>query len=321
MAFQSVVNLQSGFGVPGDVFLVGPTRVDPYIVLSGGSGNLNVIGATAMFVTSQAGENQPAVARAGSLGSPLLAFAGILVNPKVYASVGQGGDPLAPTMILPDQTQAECMIMGEIVVSLPGAANIGDRVLYDVFTGALSSIAGTTGFTGSIASGTPDVLTVTAVALGYLAVGQVISGTGIAPGTYIVSNGTGRGGTGTYNLSSTGQTVSSEFMSAPTLAPAAASFTASIANTGVMTVTAVSSGEIVAGQVLLGTGVAGIVVGANLTGTPGGVGTYNTTPIGQTVTSTTITADQTAFVPNAVVARYDNTGVGSTGVGVIRLTN
>ena len=56
--------------------------------------------------------------------------------------------------------------------------------------------------TGSIAVVSPEeaILTVTAVTSGALAVGQIITGAGVAPGTRIVSFGTGSGGTGTYIL-------------------------------------------------------------------------------------------------------------------------
>ncbi len=64
--------------------------------------------------------------------------------------------------------------------------------------------------TGSI-SGT--TLTVTAVASGTLAVGQVISGTGITAGTKITALGTGTGGTGTYTVS-VSQTASSTAVTA-----------------------------------------------------------------------------------------------------------
>lgn len=66
-------------------------------------------------------------------------------------------------------------------------------------------------FTGSVGAGTSPgsaILTVTAMTTGTLAVGQVISGAGVQPGTYIVSFGTGAGGTGTYNLSIAGATGS-----------------------------------------------------------------------------------------------------------------
>lgn len=67
-------------------------------------------------------------------------------------------------------------------------------------------------FTASISG---LVMTVTAVALGTLAVGQTISDAAsvIPAGTHIVSLGTGTGGTGTYNLNIT-QVVSSRVMKA-----------------------------------------------------------------------------------------------------------
>jgi hypothetical protein len=72
--------------------------------------------------------------------------------------------------------------------------------------------------------------------------------------------------------------------------PAGGAVTASIANTGVMTVTAVGSGTILPGQpVSGGTTAAGTVVTSQLTGTPGGTGTYATAPTGQTVASAALT--------------------------------
>lgn len=66
----------------------------------------------------------------------------------------------------------------------------------------------TTFFTGNI-SGT--TLTVSALSSGYLAVGQVIVGSGVTSGTTITVLGTGTGGTGTYTVSAS-QTVGSEAM-------------------------------------------------------------------------------------------------------------
>lgn len=59
-------------------------------------------------------------------------------------------------------------------------------------------------YTGTIAT---TVMTVTAITSGTIAVGQTISGAGITGAPTIVSLGTGTGGTGTYNISSS-QTVS-----------------------------------------------------------------------------------------------------------------
>lgn len=60
-------------------------------------------------------------------------------------------------------------------------------------------------FTGSIASTT---LTVTAVSAGTLAVGQIVQGSGVLPGTIITALGSGSGGTGTYVVSPSQSTSS-----------------------------------------------------------------------------------------------------------------
>lgn len=62
-------------------------------------------------------------------------------------------------------------------------------------------------FTASLSSST---MTVSAVASGVLAVGQIVSGTGITAGTTIASLGTGTGGVGTYNLNAAATTESGE---------------------------------------------------------------------------------------------------------------
>ena len=72
-------------------------------------------------------------------------------------------------------------------------------------------------FTGSVAG---DVLTVSAVASGVIAVGQTISDAlgGIIPGTIITALGSGTGGTGTYTLSNSQGVGSRTIMAArPTL--------------------------------------------------------------------------------------------------------
>lgn len=60
--------------------------------------------------------------------------------------------------------------------------------------------------TGTIAGNT---LTVTAVGSGTVAVGQIVEGGTVAPGTVITALGTGTGGTGTYTVSGAPQTVTS----------------------------------------------------------------------------------------------------------------
>jgi hypothetical protein len=73
-----------------------------------------------------------------------------------------------------------------------------------------TSAPNTASFTASIAG---NVLTVTAVGSGTLAVGQVITGASVPAGTYISALGTGSGLTGTYILNNA-TTIASEAMTA-----------------------------------------------------------------------------------------------------------
>jgi hypothetical protein len=101
-------------------------------------------------------------------------------------------------------------------------------------------------------------LTVSAVTTGTLAVGQTITGAGVAAGTTITAAVTGTGGTGKYAVNHS-QAVSSETLTA---------------SGGTLTVSVATAGAIGVGSVLQGVGITvGNHVTALLTGT-GGVGTY-----------------------------------------------
>jgi type IV pilus assembly protein PilY1 len=58
---------------------------------------------------------------------------------------------------------------------------------------------------GSVA---PGLVTITAVTSGAIAVGDVLTGPGVLPGTTVLSFGSGTGGTGTYNVSTSGTVAS-----------------------------------------------------------------------------------------------------------------
>lgn len=139
---------------------------------------------------------------------------------------------------------------------------------------ATGTIAAATGsFTGSIAD---DILTITAVGSGVAVVGGLLSGTGVATGTRIVSQVSGTvGGVGIYIVSIAGQSVASTTISE---------------TYGTFTAVSGLSGLFVVGSVLSGAGGGGVTAGSTITafGTgTGGLGTYivDTT---QTVTSTAI---------------------------------
>jgi hypothetical protein len=156
---------------------------------------------------------------------------------------------------------------GQATFAAPGTATVNTT------NGSIS--AGSVSFTGSISG---NVLTVTAVASGVLAVGSQLSGgTGMVTNTAVVAQISGTAnGTGTYALNIPEQTVP----------------LASLTGTyGVLNVTStISTTNLAPGQLLSGTGGGGVAANTYITqlGTgTGGVGTYylNNT---QTVSQTTI---------------------------------
>ena len=130
--FQSAINITLGFGIPGELIVDGPQRVD---VLT-----LDATGGSIGYAFTKS--NTTNVATMGGVPTPgTNVFAGILVNPKVYSSRGAvGGSPLDPTMYLPGNSQGEFLTMGTIVVNIVGSANIGDLVQYNNTTGVLSAV-------------------------------------------------------------------------------------------------------------------------------------------------------------------------------------
>lgn len=165
MAFQSTVAFLQGAGVPGEIYLDDPHRAQSYILQSASS-PLNIIGSTVFTVVSQG------IARAGGTG----AFAGFLVDPKQYALMGAGGIPLNPSLTLPNGTQADILSMGTIFVTLPAAAAIGDVVIYDNTTGAISTQVPGAGLPvgSSYANATVRVATVAGAGLAIITVDPAV---------------------------------------------------------------------------------------------------------------------------------------------------
>lgn len=209
--FQAQVNSDMATGVVGELAFEGPLRAAPFILRSADAAN-NVIGRAFTVVPGEEG-----VAQAGGTG----VFAGILANPKVYASAGTAADgTLAPSLVLRNEEIGELVDMGIIFVNLGNTAVVGDLVQYDVTTGALSAVADSVEVTGAIDTTT---LTVSAVEKGVLAVGQAITGPNIAPGTIITALGTGTGGTGTYTVNNS-QTAASGTITAASVPSAGNAF-------------------------------------------------------------------------------------------------
>ena len=201
--FQSTVNVTLSFGVVGELIVDGPQRAE--------SLTLDTNGGTIGYGFTKS--NSTNVATMGGTIANGVVFAGILANPKTYASFGAvSGNPIDPNLFLPANSQGEFLTMGTIVVASGSAGNIGDLVQFNNTTGAISTLPPTSTFTASQAT---TVLTVTGTPTGNLGVGaDVYSTTGVFIGK-IESLGTGTGGAGTYNLT-TSATVSSEAMTANT---------------------------------------------------------------------------------------------------------
>lgn len=127
MGFQSTVGLNQAFGVAGEIVSQGPIRSQPFTLVS--TPNANVIG-NAFSVVSEG------VAKVGGTGD----FAGILINPKSYATAGASTGTLDPTLTLPDQSIGELLSMGEVLIPVSNSAKVGNRVAYNNTNGALLAI-------------------------------------------------------------------------------------------------------------------------------------------------------------------------------------
>lgn len=315
--FQTVVNQTLALGVVGDIFTNAPLIAGPGILVSANAAN-NVIGRAFTINTDAQVNPAPSNATQVVAGGTGLFF-GILANTKTSPLFGTAGNPLAPSLLIPNNAIGEFIMEGEICVQLANPALIGDLVTYNQVTGELDSVSPTVSFTAAIAATAGgDVMTVSAISgdNGFLAPGQIVTGTGVAGGTTIAAYGTGFGGTGTYILNTINeQTVGSESMSVNAVPNEAASFTGVIAvTTGILTVSAITAGRVYIGMELKGTGVpAGTFVTGLGSGT-GGNGTYQTN-IATAVSSTTMTSDAFSFVPSASVSRFASPGNSSAGGG------
>ena len=212
-------------------------------------------------------------------------------------------------------------------------------------TEAISSANSIVTNTATNSSISDTTLTIGGTVTGCFGVGQLVSGSGVTAGTYITALGTGTGGAGTYtvnnsqtigaatvtaNLSATSMTVTS--VTSGTLGLGATITGAGIA--GGTTVTSFGtnsaqpckivgttltigvgslSGYYGVGQPLVGTGVTpGTIITGQLTGTPGGVGTYSVNISQTSGTNEYINSTSVGGVGNYNVNASMTTGTGVT---------
>ena len=189
-----------------------------------------------------------------------------------------------------------------------GIISAGDTVYARQYDGAATNDSTAFSATG-VQTAASSTLTVSAVTKGFLSVGMVITGAGVAANTSIVAQLTGTpGGAGTYTVSNTTGfasatiTVAAEdtgfkFQSAVVADAVTNGATTIAAATGIMTVAAVASGVIEQGQNVSGTGVPNnLFIVSQLTGTPGGAGTYQLNYSGPAVAAFTATLTQGKLV-------------------------
>jgi hypothetical protein len=284
MPFQSQVNVLQAPGVAGD-----RASLNPYFTVDAGYGGL-VAGAAGVTIglfawlsnTSLDPNSAPVICNNFGTGS----VAGIVMRPQeglIQTYLAEYG------MAVPSGFPVVLMNGGDIWVVNAGSteALIGQNAYANYANGTITFAAAgsapTATVTGAIAPSTAsvtgsisgNVLTVTAVSSGPLVIGGILSGTGVATNTQIMSQLTGTaGGVGTYTVNIPEQTVASTTISE---------------TYGTLTVSAVTTGVLAVGDVLSGSGVtAGTFITQLLTGT-GGIGTYAVSPT-QTASSTTITA-------------------------------
>lgn len=198
------------------------------------------------------------------------------------------------------------MAQGDFWLRFAGAAVPGQTVYANAQTGeAVAAAAGQStqsiGFTATLSAA--GLLTVSVAGTGNIAVGMTVVGVGVPPGTFVLSLGTGTGGTGTYNLSQgVVGGLTSRVMSAfgliatpwrvATEVKVDAVVTASIAIDGTMTVSAVSSGVLEAGQYVSGVNIRNPArLLFQVSGTPGGVGVYRVSQLAVSA-SATVTGSQ-----------------------------
>jgi len=290
---QSSVTTQPAPGIEGDFATANPR----YAVVAGPGGL--VAGAAGLLIGRFAwtsadvvdADGAPAAAEntghgpvAGFVGraqqgliTQYLQAAGMLIPAGFECTVFSGGDfwmrNAGTTQALPGQKAYARFADGTVRFGAPGTATGG--------SGSTSTVAAGTAIsaTGSIQG---SEMKITAVSAGTIHPGTIMTGTGVATGTQVVSQVSSAepdgalGLTGVYQVSIPEQDVDAG--------------TALAGTYGVLTVGGTVTGTFGYGDSISGTGVtAGTQVWDQLTGTPGGAGTYVVSP-SQTVASTAISS-------------------------------
>jgi hypothetical protein len=130
--FQSVVNVELNVGVPGELCLDEPSRVEPV--------TLAVAGAFGFFFTKS---NSTQLASPGGALTPgSIVYGGIAILPKSQPLFGSSAfEPLNPNLSIAADSQVAMLTFGSCKVAIPNAWEIGDFVQYNLATGALATFS------------------------------------------------------------------------------------------------------------------------------------------------------------------------------------
>ena len=129
--FQTEVRREQGFGVIGVVRLDSPHRANSAYLNSPDAAN-NVIGRFFTYTDATATNVE-----AGDPGAAGQVPAGFLVAPKTYALQGTAAGTLEPSLQLPNNTQVELLVEGDIIVEVTTASEVGHAVYYSEADGTL----------------------------------------------------------------------------------------------------------------------------------------------------------------------------------------
>lgn len=191
MSFQAQVNLQPAPAVEGDF-----ASANPRATMLASAGSL-VTGTNGAIVGRFAWTDGTGVVN-NSWGAGRIGFVHRENQALITAFLGEY------SLTVPAGLPITLYTQGDFWGRFAGGATVGQKVYASYADGSLSAAATATPPTNALITAntaTNTTLTVTANTGAPIVVGQPVSGSGIAAGTYISALGTGTGGAGTYTLS------------------------------------------------------------------------------------------------------------------------
>jgi hypothetical protein len=137
--FQSVVNVDLNLGVPGDIVLDEPSRIEPV--------TLAVAGALGLFYTKA--NNTGLASPGGTLTAGSIVYGGVAVLSKIEPLFGSSAfNPLNPNLNIAANEQVAMLTFGSCVLNIPNAWDVGDFLQYVIATGVISTYSPSGGPSG-----------------------------------------------------------------------------------------------------------------------------------------------------------------------------